>query len=257
MIIPINIYSQDLISQFTLSQRDIDDLIAGVIGSLSKRLYVEWENEARQRLKGTRNEYIRSLKYFTEGPLKGGVMLVGVLPNMIESGAELFDEKPGFLASSKVKMSKGGGVYLTIPFRYASSPALGESSAFSGVLPAAVEKAIKSVEGQRKKILLPSPYDVKKTRTRIETPKGRVFEAYTHKHSIYEGVTREKKSYAQATQSQYMVFRRVSSKTDSNAFIHPGFIAYNLAEVAVGKINIPEEIGYAIDQMLLKMNLSD
>lgn len=257
MIIPINIYSQDLTSQFALTQRDVDDLISGVIGQLSKRLYVEWENEAKQRLKGTKTEYIRSLKYFTEGPLSGGVMLVGVLPNMIESGAEPFDMKAGFLASPKVKTGKSGGRYLTILFRYASAGSVGESSAFSGVLPASVEKVVKAIGNSRKKVTIPSPYDTKKTRMRIETPKGRVFEEYHHKNSIYEGVTRQQKTYHKASGSQYMVFRRVSDKSDGNSWIHPGFIAYGLAESAVEKLDIPQELGYAIDEMLLKMGFGD
>lgn len=253
MIIPIQIYSDDLVAQFPLTKKDIEDLISGMISQISFRFARAWEDQAKSSLKSARNEYVRSLKIFTEGPLKGGVMLTGWLPNAVESGISGFDMKAGFLASPKVKHGKNGSVYLTIPFRFATAGSLGESSIFSGTLPASVEKSLKqSSKPSLSKSAIPSAHSTPNVRPQVQT-NGRVFEEYKHKSSIYEGLTRSTKTYQGGSSSQYNTFRRVSLNSASNSWIHSGIRAYNLAEKALGTLDLPSEVGKAIDDNLAKI----
>ena len=130
MIVPIQIDTGDLSSEFDLSSRDLDGLKAYVIQELSVGLAENWQSQAALGLRGARSEYIAGLKVFEEGRFKGGVQLIGWLPNAIESGLAAFDMKVGFYRSPKAKRKKDGGVYLVIPHRLAAPESLGESQVF-------------------------------------------------------------------------------------------------------------------------------
>ena len=54
-----------------------------------------------------------------------------------------------------------------------------------------------------------------------------------HKTDLYSGMVRQEKTYESATQNQYTTFRRVSTNSDTRAWIHPGIEARHLfTEVA-------------------------
>lgn len=176
----------------------------------------------------------------------------------------------GFSKSDKIKYTKDGGWYLTIPFRFSTPGSLGESEAFSGVLPTAVyneAKKMSPTQSQFKgsikmgetlsRMQVPKEFSDPKKRaavSNLETQK--TFEEYEHKTSIYAGMQRSEKTYQAATQSMFNTFRRVSSKSDPNSWIHQGMRARNLAEKAFSQFNITEEVDIEVDNQLAKLGFS-
>ena len=262
---PIFIDTRDLAAEFALSKEQVNSMISYTIKGLTASFARTWDAEAKNSLGSTRQQYRSSIVVGEEGPFTGYVMLVNTLPNMIESGASAFDMKVGFSKSSKKKFNASGGWYLTVPMRHATPGSLGESSAFSGTMPSAVYGAAKtatatkttssggSVRGRGlTQSQIPSQYAIPKSRAMIEE-KNQVFEEYKHKHSIYEGMQKSSKKYENATQSQYVTFRRVSSNSDPNSWIHKGFQAKLLAEKAMNVMDVPSEVGMFVDKYLARL----
>jgi len=123
-VIPINVDISEVANEFLLSGDQITTLRENIVSGLTSSLYEQWLLAAGKNLRSTKAQYQRGLVIVDEGRFKGGVMLTGTLPNMVESGASAFDMKNGFSKSSKVKRTKDGEWYLTIPFRLASPGAL-------------------------------------------------------------------------------------------------------------------------------------
>jgi len=175
--------------------------------------------------------------------------------------------KEGFEKSSKVKHTKSGGWYLTIPFRFAGAGALGENEIFSGVLPKAVQSAVKNLvsnKGEFKTSVkfgdslkakdIPDAFKEPKTRAAFsDITSKKTFEQYVHKTSIYEGVGQSSKTYQNATQSMFNSFRRVSSNSDPNSWINSGIRAHNLAEKSLNNFNIGHEVDIAVDSQLVNL----
>ena len=255
-MIPITIDATELGQQFNLSQKEIDGLMSFIVKGVTARFAMLWEEQAEKNLKSTRNEYIRSIYVGEEGPFVGFVKLTGMLPNMVEQGSQPYDEKEFFGKSDKRKFNKKGEWYLTIPFRHAWAGALGESSVFTNILPNEIWSIVKNFEppsnkGERLNLgAIPGEYAIPKVRPEIVV-ENKVFEEYTHKNSIYEGLQREEQKYSQASQGQYVTFRRVSENaSDSNSWINGGIQAYNLAEKALDKLDIGREGEIAVDNYL-------
>lgn len=259
MAIPIIIDCSNLADEFSLSKGQVDDLIEltikGVVGNFARN----WDNQAKLSLNSTREMYRNALVTGFEGKRTGFVMLVGTLPNMIETGVGAFDMKIGFQNSMKVKQKKNGGWYLTIPFRSASSGALGESSVFASKLPEDIERIInglkpkKSGEQALTKKDIPETYQPN-TRQAITNYESKItFPEYTNKSSIYEGVVKNKQTYENATQGQFIGFRRVSDKSNPNAFIHTGIKAYNLSQKAFQSTDINGIVDRTVDAYLVSL----
>ena len=245
-MIPIDF--SEVIAEFGLSAKETASLIEYSMQELAGKFYETWRNTAAQGLRSTREEYVNSLEIGGSGNVSW-VKLNGDLPNMLESGAQGWDMKPYY--ESNAVHTASGGWYATIPFRHATSQAIGENSVFSNVMPLAVEKKVKEVN-VLKAGDIPKPYDDKKTRPQVVT-KSKVFEAYVHKSSIYEGLQRAKETYSSATQSQYVTFRRVSNNSDADAWIHKGFDAKNFADKALDNFDIGLEIDAATDTFLSQL----
>lgn len=177
-----------------------------------------WQREAQNKLKTTRTDYLLGLDFnsivypLDSDGFIGSVELNGKLPNMVETGFSPFDMKVGFGKSSKVKKTKSGGWYLTIPFRH-STP--NSNGSFGSPMP-------KSVYNVAKKLF---PNGRMSTKGNL----GRSWTGYQHKSNIYDGLQRIVKSYKKATQSQYYTFRRVSNNSDPTSWHHPGFSGVNIA----------------------------
>ncbi len=250
MIQNVQIDVSEFAQEFGIPEDDIKQFTDNVIGDLAVEFSRYWEHEASV-LKSTRQEYQNSI--YTE-KIQDGVYVVGLkgfLPNAVENGLEPFDEKIGFKNSSKVHQKKGGGWYLTIPFRFASSSAIGESVVFSGVLPSKVyEVAKKLPEGKKlNKTNLPTEFRGTKTREKIIT-KSKTFEEYQHKHSIYEGLQRTKDSKGRG---QYNTFRRVSDKSDPSSWIHGGIEEHDLAESAFRKMDFSRSTDSIVNRYINKL----
>lgn len=266
-MIPIFIDTTPLAEEFNLSQQDTDKMIEFVVKEVTIGVAEQWRKEASNVLHQTRENYVNSIYVGTEGRFIGVIRLIGTLNNMLESGATAFDMKVSFSRSSKKQKKKNGkGWYLTIPYQFATSQALGESTIFSGKLPVQVQQAIRAkpfVKDQRgyerteplKLDEIPEQFQVKQTH-RIQIPESGGFKEYQHKHSIYEGVMRIKNPVTKNTSSSYISFRRVSDESDANAWLHPGFRPLNLADTALRSANVPVLVSRAIDEALMDLGFS-
>lgn len=250
-MIPIFIDIGDVGAEFGLTPQEARDMIDSVIKGVTSRFYENWATQARNNLGSTRSQYLRSLIVLDEGKMKGSVMLSGLLPYMIEEGANAFDMKEGFAKSSKIKTNKNGGWYLTIPFRLATPGAGGFSEVFSGSVPQTVFKVIKSKSIQssgRTKGLsageIPQEHKAPRIRPTINMSGNKKFDEYKSKTSIYQGVTR------QASTGQVTSFRRVGSNSDPNSWIHKGITARKFAEKALKETDINQEVDRGVDNFL-------
>lgn len=267
MHVPISIDFGDLSSEFSLTKRQVDELMEETVSAIANHYRYQWETQAKVGLNSTRQMYLNSIVSGSEGRLTKYVALIGTLPNMIENGADAWDMKKNFERSSKRTITKSGGWYLTIPFRFATPGALGENSAFSGgVLPeevySAIRKTTQSAKTQYKgpsargtglsKDNIPAQFALPKQREAFSSlANKKTFDKYTHKHSIYEGVQRQEKTYERATQGQYVSFRRVGSNSDPLSWIHKGFAAANFAKKALEKTDIAYITDRTIDNYLI------
>lgn len=255
----------DIVAEFSLMDSQSQALTKTVLDDVTGLVLRNWQAQARKGLKSTAQEYLKSIIWVEKGRLKNALILVGFLPNMLESGASPFDMKTGFAKSSKIKRTKNGGWYLTIPFRHGATGSLSSSSFFSSIMPASVHAAAKglsasrtSVSGKKiggeglKPVNIPSPFSIPKTRAQIVT-KNKVYEAYKHKSSIYEGMKKSSKTYEKATQSTYNTFRRVGSGSDPNSWIHKGMSARNFAEKAFRSTDFQTQVDNSIDRFLSKL----
>lgn len=257
-MIKFKIDISQLTNRFTLTQAESLKLSSLVVSGVTDEVERNWRELAHENLHSTRSQYLRGLMQpeliISGTKVQGIITLVGQLPNMIESGAPAFDMKTGFMKGAKVKVSKKGGWYTTVPFRFATPGALGENEAFTNVMPKAIYQIVKELDafiydnekgklsrkttvsmygGALSKKDIPAPYDAPKTRKAYGE-----YGSYTHKHSIYEGMRKEEKTYEKSTQSQYISFRRISNLSDPNSWIHPGFQALNLGDKALVKTEI-------------------
>jgi hypothetical protein len=268
--IKINISLQDTIDEFQLTQQQTESLADSCASALTLEIYRQWVEEAKGALNKTRDQYISSLLMADIGIGAKSIVLVGKFANMLENGVSPFDMKEGFKNSSKVKFNKKGGWYLTIPFRWATPSANGFSSAFTGVMPMEIYDIVKNFKAsdakqttpgnskvnspnRLQKIDVPTPYDLPKTRAKIEFEElgaKKVFDEYVHKSSYFEGMTRDEKKYEIATQGSYSTFRRVGQNSEDLAWIHKGLTTLNLAQKAVQATDSDLVVNNEVDRVL-------
>lgn len=188
----------------------IDDIASEALKATLTYAKDSWTEEAQKGLKSTRPEYIPAIRgVFMESPLSGYIELVGRFPVMLEEGFSSFDMKDGFMKSPKKKETKDGNWYLTVPYRHRTS---GNTS----VMPNSIKKhATKLSDGDRLSQLL-----VRQLGYEPQTSKT----GYAWENSKFDSLQRIVKEYSGgAKRSQYMTFRRVSSKSDPKSWIHPGY----------------------------------
>lgn len=254
-IIDIRIDTNDLFSDILISKEEVDTYVDKVIKNISFAFMSQVEKEAQKTLHSTRNRYIQNLKFIDSGRMEGTVLLdytKDLLIKMIEEGAQPFDMKQYFLKSAKVKHSKSGKPFLTIPFRFSTPDSIGESDVFQSKLPQDVYSIVKNKEqtipivggGLRSKGVkldeLPEQYQIKSSRPTIPG-----FESYEHKSSIYEGITKNQDPVTK--QNTYTSFRRVSENSDPRSWIHTGIIAKNLFSQALQNFRQEEETTRSLD----------
>lgn len=264
----IQIDISQVAEEFYLDKSEINSFAKFVVEVVSSRFRKEWEEQAKDNLHQTRNQYIRSLYVQSVNDNTKVVGLAGQFPNMVEQGCSAFDMKEGFEKSNKrvVKLlvdkkgkvirdkdgkTSSGGWYLTIPFRAKSSDeVIGDSEIFSGTLPDELHEILKNKSKQGdnsglKLFEMPEKFKILSSRPEIKL-ESKVFEEYIHKSPLHEGTIKSPMEY----HSQYTSFRRVSDLSDPNAFIHPGITANNLAEKALNNLNIEVIVDKAIDNFL-------
>jgi hypothetical protein len=269
MILPIIVNTSDILTQFTsLNSNDVNVMLDNVAKGLAARYAAALEKKAGTELHQTRKRYLQNIKLVDSRKLEGTVLLdysKDKLIKMLEEGAGPFDMKEGMLASPKVKTTKSGVRYLTIPFRFATPGALGESDVFTSRLPNPVYQVLKNkstdipIAGGSKSAgialkEIPEQYQIKNTRKAITDTSGQeLFKAYQNKNSIYEGAFKQKDG---ATgQNSYRSFRRVSENSDPDAFIHPGIEKHELIRKSLAEFNIAKEMESLLDEQFTKRGL--
>lgn len=250
----INIDLSEVLSEFKLSETQIKTMVESVKQSITLEIHRNWIEAANKELNSTKTNYVKGLKIIDFGEGKAGIQLVGRFNNMLENGVTAFDMKSGFSKSSKVKMSKKGNWYISIPFRWATTGAIGENEAFSGVLPPEIYAILKTKgnnEGIGIKDLATEFLQKKSRPTTTANVIGSVFNEYVHKSSVYEGIVRSLKTFPSGVQqSTYNSFRTVSALSDPNAFIHAGIKQYALAQKAIDNTDTDTIVNNVVDRTL-------
>jgi hypothetical protein len=246
LMVPISIDISEVAGEFILDKKEIDSLSNYIVNSIATEFCMRWEEQIDNNLHSTRSEYKRGI-FQEEGD--DNSVVIGLtarqspMAMMIEEGANSFDEKEGFSNSSKRIIKKDGkGWYLTIPMRYATSEALGESGAFSGRLPKPIENLVK---------IMKEPLKLEQIPGKFQGFGQNETSGYKHKFSIYEGLQRvEIGSGANEKRGGYMNFRRVSDKSDPASWIHPGLEARNFMDKALEETDIDTVVDHAVDEFL-------
>lgn len=250
-MVPIRVDISDLAIQMQMTMESYEKLSGFILDRITKRFSQVWESEVKNSLDSTRMDYLRAmsfervsdgeavfeLKYSKDNPL----------PVMIEEGATPFDMKEGFRNSSKRKQKVGGGWYLTVPFRHATSQVAIGTHSFASVMPKEIESLAKASSSPLKRSQLPINHQSPQRRQEFERL-GIKVPGYKHKTAQYEGLQRKTiSSTKNENRGGYFTFRRVSDKSDPNSWWHKGFDAHKFMDKAVNKMNIDSIVNKAID----------
>lgn len=244
-MVPITIDISGVVNRLVLSKEEMHEYGKYLLGGIVTYYMQSLEKNVKENLHSTRTTYLRALSHYYEDDLTAVISLdgkgVSKLAIAIEEGASAFDIKRGFEKSNKrvvklgeydkkLKRYKEGGWYLTIPFRVATSRAIGESTIFSGKLPQKVQKVLKN-EGFTNESNLPDEFKTKNIRPEIVSG-GRTIPAYEHKTFFHAGIKRVETDNGRG---EYVKFRRVSDKTmqnDPESWIHKGFVPHKFMDKA-------------------------
>lgn len=252
-MLPINIDISDTIQEFSLTKEKANELSRYILDSVVDSFVRAWEEDVDNTLHQTRTEYKKGI--FQENPDEHTIV-VGLTPRqsslslMLEDGATQFDIKEGMAKSPNRHLKKNGGWFISVPFRFATSDAVAESMSFSNQMPKPIERIVKQKEAPLTLGDLPAEFLFNKEG--YFQPFGQnATSGYTHKFNIYEGLHREEVgSGEKEKRGQYMNFRRISDRSDNDAWIHPGFEAHKFMEKAIERIDIGNIVDHAIDTFL-------
>jgi len=263
MNIPLNIDLSSLLDTYDLSQQNCDDIVDYVIEEITAEFATQWKTTALNTLGSTKNRYASHISVIEEGRLMRAVVLdytKDPLVQMIEEGAGAFDMKDNFLKSPKAKTNKSGGKYLIIPFKWGTPDTVADNATFSNTMPKEVYSIAKNLAPKQQITntqlsKLQGGFETQSSKM-VEIPKSKKFEEYTHKSSIYKGIS--KGTSSTTNQSTYTSFRVVSEKSDEASWIHPGIKAYNIAELALSdfKQKIQPLMTQAIDNALNSIGIT-
>lgn len=259
----------DVVAEFKLNKQQIDQISNATSKAVTLEIYRNWRDAAEKGLSSTRNGYIQGLLMNNVDFTTNSITLVGKLNNMLENGCSAFDMKTGFEKSMKAKRARNGKWYITIPFRFGTPGALGESSAFTNILPNEVYNLVKNFDPQQTEIGgkirggqslkpgdIPEQYQAPKARNSvINTVINKTFDAYTHKSSIYAGIQKSSKTYESASQGSYNSFRRVSVNSDPMSWIHQGLVQRNFSQTALENTDIDVIVDNTVDKTLSEFGI--
>lgn len=250
--IEININREALKQQFDLSDEQIDQLTEVCVAKVTAAVTAKWQAIAKKELKSTAEEYTQNVINVDKGRFAKSVVLTGILPNMLEEGCSAFDIKEGFRKSNKVRYTLpvykttkngqvqigGGDWYLTIPFRIGTPGTLGQAG-FSSVMPDEVYDAMRQSFNSTLTVdEIPAPYNERQKRAAIPAGENNpYYGAYTHKTSIYAGMSKRTAQYDKVKQNTYGTFRRASANSDPMSWIHKGLEARNFSKRASDSVS--------------------
>lgn len=223
------------------------DLKAAILDRVTDDFMHRWETNVNNALHSTRGEYKKAM--FVERP-EDGVAIIGLTPResqlalMIEDGASSWDMKEGFRKSDKAKNKGQDNWYLTIPFRHATSEAVGESMIFSGKMDKAVEREVKAQGTLKDLSSLPQEYQKIMSNPTTGT---------AHKAQIVLGMKKMNiASTGKERRSGYFTFRRVSENSQDGSWVHKGFEARKLIEKTINEVPFDTLVQMAVDDFLMR-----
>lgn len=231
MYIPISINLDNLIEEFDLGPDQVQRLASELTDNLCNTFYSALRQNVNNKLKKTRELYLNNISINNIDDTTKEIVLTGWLPNALEEGISEFDMKEGFQNSQKVKISKEGNWYLTIPIK-------GNMSS----VPKEIRNILNNQKTQIQQKQLSQNASLQKMK---ELASGK---KYQNKSSIYQGMKKNE-------QGGIDNFRRVGENSDKNAFIHPGFEARNFFQSSLNDIEneIPILADKVIDNFLKNM----
>jgi very-short-patch-repair endonuclease len=106
-MIEVVIDTSDVSQELNLTRVEIEGLMDYCVKQVTASFYQKWCEVAGKSLKGTREQYVKSIYLGDTGLYTGYVILRGLLPNMIEQGCAAFDMKCVVNREAKVYTSKG------------------------------------------------------------------------------------------------------------------------------------------------------
>lgn len=241
--IPISINLDDLIQEFGLDGNQIKLLGTELTNRISDKYFAAIKQKVNTTLKSTRGIYLKNLRIETIDDFTKEIILSGWLPNAIESGADTFDMKPGFMKAKNVRISAKGNWYTTIPFLWSPSGNEGTQQA-----PKNIYQIVKSQSPKPlKESQIPESqalHQIKNLAKGVNAAKLGVSGTYQHKSSIYTGM--------QKIDNGAISFRRAGAVSDPNSFWHPGLVKQNFFGNALDEISseIPILADNIIDSFL-------
>lgn len=256
-MLPVHIDLSEIVDEFSLTAIQAQDLGESIIDRIVVDYMHKWNDTVNSGLKQLRSVYQKAMYVDRSSPTE---VTFGLAPGedglalAIEEGKPPFDMKEGFRSSPKKKTSLGGGWYLTVPFRYASSKALAESTIFSGRLPEEIERLAQDNLGKPVSFSqLPNQYAQLGRRKEIKNG-GLIIPEYIHKSPKFQGLVRVNVSSTKnENRGAYMTFRRVSNNSDPYSWIHPGFEARKFMDEALDKAQISQVVDMALDNFLRQL----
>jgi hypothetical protein len=245
----IQIDTSEVVASMSFSNEEVKSFNSYILDRISTEYMTKWETIVDKELKSTRRAYKlgMDMKRIDNNTVVFSLEGKGesTLAIMLENGATPFEMQKYFEKSSKIKQKQGGGWYLTIPMRLATSEAIAESSVFAGQLTKPYQDLIKK-HGVLTKKNVPKEMQIKGVRSEIKTP-TKTYPSYEHKSFMFEGAKRMKTPFKQG---YYMQFRRVSDLSDDNAWIHPGFQPRKFMDRALEEMQIDRVYEVARDEFI-------
>lgn len=235
----------DVLIEFQQLSSRSSELKEAILDRLTDDFMHRWERNVNEALHSTRGEYKKAM--FVERP-EEGVAVIGLTPResqlalMLEEGASSWDMKENFKKSDKAKNKGKSNWYLTVPFRHATSEAVGEAMMFSGVMDKSVEKAVKAQGTLKDLSSLPQEYQKILSNPTTGTP---------HKTQIVMGMKKiSMPSTGKEKRSGYFTFRRVSENSQEGSWVHRGFQARKLIEKTINEVPFDSLVQMAVDDFL-------
>ena len=239
MYIPIKIDLDDLVEEFGLDGSQIKLLGTELTNRISDKYFAAIKQKVNTTLKKTRGIYLKNLRIETIDDFTKEIILSEWLPNAIESGADTFDMKPGFMRAKNVRVSVKGNWYMTIPFLWSPS-----GSEDTQQVPKNIYQIVKAQNKPLKEFQIPESqrlHQIKNLAKGINAenvPGAQGF--YQHKSSIYTGMKKIEKGA--------ISFRRVGAVSDPNSFWHPGLTKRDFFGSALNEIQ--NEIPILADKII-------
>lgn len=234
MYIPIKIDLDDLIEEFELNPRQIENLASDLSNEVSNTFFAALKQRVNSTLKSAKGIYLKNLSIQTLDPLTKEIILSGWLPNAIEEGVSPFDMKAGFQRAKNVKISSKGNWYVSIPFLHSGPNSSGE---IAKPLPKEVYEVVSKQKFPLKENQIPESYRLRQIK---QIAGGGT---YQHKNSIYTGLKKNEQSG-----SGYINFRRVGAVSDVNSFMYPGLQSRDFFGKAL--LDIENEIPILADKII-------